>query len=189
MVRYKFNLKRTRFPSNGHPGRKSKLFPEMIHEIEHLARLGAINKDIAEFYRVDITTVENWFRDNPEIYNAKKRGGIMADVTVADSMFKNATGYDYIKTEETYNGEGKLINKREIFTHVTGDTTAQIFWLSNRQPEYWKHVNRIQHEHSGDIKHSHYHKIQDIPIDELSEGTQKMLFEVGMKQLKNGRNN
>jgi len=46
-------------------------------------------------------------------------------------------------------------------------------------------MNRIIHE--GEVKHSHYHKIQDIPVEELSEQTQKMLFELNMKQLTRGR--
>jgi hypothetical protein len=185
----RITLKRTRFPNNGHPGRKSDFVPEMIHEIEQLARLGASNEDIAEFYRISQSTVEVWFRNNPRLYEAKKRGSIQADMQVVDSLWKNANGYDYTKTEKVYNQKGICISVKQTTERVKGDTTAQIFWLTNRQPEYWRHQNRITHEHSGDIKHSHYHKLQDIPIEELSEDAQKMLFEVGMKQLSDGRGN
>jgi len=189
MKREKFNLKRTRFPSNGHPGRKSKFLPDMIYEVEMLARLGARNEDIAKFFRVNLTTVEDWLRNNPELYKAKKRGGMEADSKVADSLWKNAMGYDYIKVERVYDETGNCVGKKETTMHVKGDTTAQIFWLTNRQPDYWKHQNRIVHEHSGDIRHAHYHRLQDIPVEELSEEAQKMLFEINMKQLARGRRN
>lgn len=32
---------------------------------------------------------------------------------------------------------------------MTGNVTAQIFWLCNRRPDRWKNVNRV--EHSGEI--------------------------------------
>lgn len=185
----RYNLKRTKFPDNGHPGRKSKFLPDMLYEVEMLARLGARNEDIANFYRVNLTTVEGWLRDNPEFYEAKKRGGMEADSKVSDSLWKNATGYQYTKTEKVFDSEGNLSATKETLMDVRGDTTAQIFWLTNRQPDYWKHMNRIVHEHSGDVRHAHYHNIQDIPVEELSPQTQKMLFEVNMKQLARGRGN
>jgi len=180
-----YNLKRTRFSRNGHPGRKTKFLPDMLREVEHLARLGARNEDIADFYQVTLTTLEGWLRNNPEFYKAKKRGGIIADSAVVESMYKNATGYQYTKVEKVFNETEKCTAHKETNIDVKGDTIAQIFWLTNRQPNYWKHMNRIIHE--GEVKHSHYHKIQDIPVEELSEQTQKMLFELNMKQLTRGR--
>jgi len=189
MVRTSFNLKRTRFPDNGHPGRKSKFLPDMLWQVECLARLGATNDIIAKFFQVNPTTVEVWLRDNPEFYAARKRGGIEADSKAVNALWKNVTGYETTRTEEIYNEEGNLVGKKVITSEVRGDITAQIFWLTNRQPDYWRHMNRIQHEHSGDINHAHYHKIQDIPVDELSKEAQKMLFEINMKQLADGRGN
>jgi hypothetical protein len=128
-------------------------------------------------------------RDNPEFYAAKKRGGMAADIEVVNSTFKNATGYEYTKVEKTFDKNGRLISQKLTTDKVKGDITAQIFWLTNRQPDYWKHMNRIQLEHSGDVTHSHFHKLQDIPVEELSEEAQKMLFEINMKQLAGGRGN
>jgi hypothetical protein len=189
MVRMNFNLKRTRFPDNGHVGRKTKFLPDMLHEVECLSRLGATNEEIARFYQVDLGTIEVWLRNNPEFYEARKKGGIIADNKIATSLYRNAKGYEYTRVETTYDANGLATGSKRITADVRGDTTAQIFWLTNRQPDYWKHMNRIQHEHSGDVRHSHYHQMQDIPIEELSKETQKMLFEVNMKQLSDGRGN
>ena len=32
---------------------------------------------------------------------------------------------------------------------IAGNVTAQIFWLCNRRPDRWKHVNKV--EHSGGV--------------------------------------
>lgn len=33
--------------------------------------------------------------------------------------------------------DGVVVEEIMITKHIPGDTTAQIFWLKNRKPEYW----------------------------------------------------
>ena len=36
--------------------------------------------------------------------------------------------------------------------HIPGDTTAQIFWLKNRRPEYWGGGNAFISEQVNDVQ-------------------------------------
>lgn len=62
-----------------------------------------------------------------------------------NALFKRAVGYEYEEVrEETKNG---VIIKRIVTTkHIPGDTTAQIFWLKNRKPDYWGGGNEFSGE-------------------------------------------
>ncbi len=166
------------------PGPKREFSEEQIHMIECFAKLGATNNDFADFFGVAVQTIDLWARTRPAFYNAKLRGGIQFDAKIAAAAARRAMGYDYTKVEEKTDSRGKVT--RTVSTmHVPPDTGAFVFWLANRQPDKWQNINRMKHEHSGNINHDH-RKIEEIDITQLSERAQEFLFEAGMKQLGDG---
>lgn len=115
--------------------RKSLWKPEYVEQAKNLCLLGAIDEDIAKFFNVSLTTFQNWKRKNAEFRDAMKVGKMSADSRVAKSLFQRAIGFSQQEVDVRV-VKGQLV--QTVYTKkYVGDTTAQIFWLKNRQPELW----------------------------------------------------
>ena len=104
--------------------------------LEGWARDGLTDEQIANNMGISTATLYNWKLKYIEIVEALKRGKEVVDIQVENALLKRALGYEY--TEETIEigPTGKKI--KQIVKQVVPDTTAQIFWLKNRQPEKWR---------------------------------------------------
>ena len=128
------------------PGRPSRYQADFAAQSEKLCRLGATDKELAEFFAVDVATVHRWKLKHREFRDALKKGKEVADAEVADRLFKRATGYVHKDTKfATF--EGKITDREEYEKHYPPDTVACIFWLKNRRPDLWR--DRVGVEHSG----------------------------------------
>lgn len=118
-------------------GRPSKYQPQYAEQALKLCRLGATDKELADFFQVDEKTINNWKDDHPEFLQSLKDGKGMADAEVADKLFKRATGYEHkaVKISANPNGDEHLT---EYIERYPPDTTAAIFWLKNRRPDLWR---------------------------------------------------
>lgn len=114
-------------------GAPTKYKTEYNEQVEKLCRLGATDKEIADFFNVCEATVNNWKNAAPEFLESIKRGKIEADIAVADSLYKRARGYSY--TERTIEDgiETKVVHKEQA-----PDTTAIMAWLNNRRPQNYR---------------------------------------------------
>lgn len=124
---------------------------EGLLKIQGWARDGLIDKQIAHNIGITEQTLNVWKKKYPSLFDALKRGKEVVDRQVENALLKRAIGYEYeeVKTfiEES---DGKKKKKVEKTTkHVSGDVTAQIFWLKNRKPADWRDKRDI--EHSGSI--------------------------------------
>jgi hypothetical protein len=117
-------------------GRPTQFKPEYCEQVEKLCKLGATDKQLAEFFDVAVDTIYNWKHKHPEFVDAIKNGKTIADMQVSNSLFKKATGYTVEREKVVGKGETQKVVKVQI--DVEPDTTAAIFWLKNRQPEYWR---------------------------------------------------
>lgn len=118
------------------PGRPTKYKKEFCLQAEKLCRKGFIDTEIADFFEVHIDTIYEWKKVHPEFSDALKSGKRHSDAKVEDALYNRALGYEYEehKVEESEQGIKKTVTKKQL----AGDTTAQIFWLKNRQPEKWR---------------------------------------------------
>lgn len=117
-------------------GRPSKYKPEFDAQAEKLCRLGATDKDIAEFFGVTEATLNNWKLRHSSFFESLKRGKDEVDALVEQSLFKRATGYSHPDVHiSNYQG---TVTITPIVKHYPPDSTAMIFWLKNRQPERWR---------------------------------------------------
>lgn len=126
-------------------GRPSDFHPGMCDLVEKLCRLGATDEQIADFFGKSVSTINNWKNDHPEFLEAIKTGKIVADMQVANSLFKKATGYT-IQMQKTV-GRGADMKVMTLDVAIEPDTTAAIFWLKNRAPDRWRDKQEIQHTH------------------------------------------
>ena len=170
-------------------GPKRKFSDQDLWAIEHLAKLGATNIQIAQFFQVTVSTVEYWSKKYDDYRIAFKRGGLEADMLVVQGLYKRAVGYSYIEEEYTQierDGEKVPLSEmclvKRVKKTLAPDVKAAIKWLSVRQREQWTVVPESILNVKGNVNHLH-RKIQDIPIGELTPESQKMIFEISQKQL------
>ena len=122
-------------------GRPSKFDQTKCAQAEKLCKLGATNKELADFFEVNEDTIKEWAKVHPEFSAALKSGREMADATVGERLFQRAIGYSHPDVHlSNYQG---TVTKTDIVKHYAPDTTACIFWLKNRRPDLWR--DRVEH--------------------------------------------
>lgn len=123
-------------------GRPSKYKKELVGQVYDLAKLGATEAAIANFFKIGLSTFEDWKRKYEDFNNALKRGKEISDSEVQQSLRKRALGYEYteVKTEGVVTEGGKVVGKKVTRTvkQVAPDTAAAFIWLKNRQSKHWK---------------------------------------------------
>jgi hypothetical protein len=127
-------------------GRPTKYQPEYAEQALKLCRLGATDKELADFFLVDEKTINNWKDAHPEFFQSLKEGKAMADAEVADKLFKRATGYEHKAVKISASPDGRE-HVTEYMERYPPDTTAAIFWLKNRRPDAWR--DKVDHTHAN----------------------------------------
>jgi hypothetical protein len=127
-------------------GRPTSFKPEYIDQAAKLAKLGATDIEVADFFGVSEQTVNNWKNSQPGFLESLKAGKDEADHRVERSLYRRALGFEHdaVKIFCSKDGQVTTVPFREV---VAPDTTACIFWLKNRRAGEWR--DRIQQEHSG----------------------------------------
>lgn len=138
-------------------GRPTKFVPEYVEQAFKLALLGARDADIADFFNIDESTLNEWKKRHPDFYESLKRGKLVADAEVAEKLYRRALGYSH-EAVKIFIHEGQPITV-PYTQHYPPDTTACIFWLKNRQPNKWR--DKVEVEAEIDIR--------KIPWDEVRE--------------------
>ena len=130
-------------------GRPSSYKPEYAVQAGKLCKLGATDRELADFFEVAESTLNNWKLEFSEFSESLKRGKEESDERVEQSLYRRAVGYSF-DSEKIFNDKDEGIIRAETVEHVPPDVTACIFWLKNRRPDVWRDVSK--HEHSGSVK-------------------------------------
>jgi hypothetical protein len=128
-------------------GRTTDYKPEFVKQAEKLARLGATDMEVADFFEVSVRTIHRWKATHPEFCHSLKAGKEDADNRVERALFQRAVGYeqDAVKIFMPAGADKPVIAEyREV---IAPDTTACIFWLKNRRREEWR--DKQNHEVTG----------------------------------------
>lgn len=112
--------KRTRFRKARAVGRPSAYCAAYAELALNYCLLGATDAELGEFFGVSEQTVNAWKVKHPQFLESIKKGKCQADAAVARSLHDQA---------------------------LEGNTTAQIFWLKNRQPQKWR--DKIDYTHQN----------------------------------------
>ena len=113
---------------------------EKLTLITGWARKGLTDEQISKNMGIAYSTLREWKKKYPALQAALKKGKDVVDYEVEAALYKRAIGYN-VEEEKIYvqEIEGKTTKRKEIIKkHIPGDTTAQIFWLKNRDPEEWR---------------------------------------------------
>lgn len=87
--------------------------------VEGWARDGLTNEQIANNLGIGKTTFYRMIKDHSELLEHLKKGKEVVDYEVENALLKNA---------------------------LSGNITAQIFWLKNRKPKQWKDKVEVEDE-------------------------------------------
>ncbi|MFT8736579.1 MAG: helix-turn-helix domain-containing protein [Zymomonas mobilis] len=124
---------------------------EYITQAHSLAKLGATNRDLADFFDVSERTINRWVLKYPEFAQAVRVGKTAADNRVEASLYKRAVGYSYdCQKVVMVSGKPEVV---EFVEHLPPDITACSFWLRNRRPKQWneKQTSEITGQNGGPI--------------------------------------
>lgn len=129
-------------------GRPTSYKAKYVIQAQKLARLGATDIEIADFFSVHVATLYRWRNQEQELCEALKAGKEECDARVERSLYHRAMGFEHdaVKIFLNKSGEPVYAPFRE---KVPPDTTACIFWLKNRKPAEWR--DRQEHEHGGSV--------------------------------------
>lgn len=131
-------------------GRPSKYDPSYEKQVKKLCRLGATDKEIADFFEVTEQTINNWKLEYKEFFESIKKGKLLADANVADSLYHRAVGYDHPDTHfSSYEG---TVTATSTTKYYPPDTAAAIFWLKNRRKESWREGFDVNLNDGADLK-------------------------------------
>jgi hypothetical protein len=131
-------------------GRPTDYREEYNDQAEKLCKLGATDKELADFFEVDERTINNWKSEFPEFFQSIKKGKVLADAEVADRLYQRAMGFEHdseeIKVMYDKETNEQYIERVPIRKIYAPDTVAAIFWLKNRQKDKWRDKNVTEHE-------------------------------------------
>lgn len=117
-------------------GRPTKYQVRYAKEALKLCKLGALDRELCEFFEVSEPTLNLWKIEHPEFSKALKVGKAEPDERVKRSLYQRACGYSHPDVHIS-NFQG-AITVTPIIKHYPPDTTACIFWLKNRCKEEFR---------------------------------------------------
>ena len=110
----------------------NKYKPEYVEQVYKLCLLNAIDRELADFFEVNVDTIRNWSIRHPEFDAAKRLGKMKADAEVASKLFSRAIGCT-VKKQRVLNN-GAVV---DYFEELPPDTRAIEYWLQCRNRDKW----------------------------------------------------
>lgn len=152
------------------PTKYNKEYDELAYKY---CLLGATDSQLADFFEVTETTINNWKISHPSFFESIRAGKDYADIKVAKSLYDSCNGavVKKQKVEKIKNIDpktGKIFETVEVvdyFEQMPSDVNAIKFWLTNRQKNRWK--NRQATDITTDGKPI----VEEIDYDKLSTKT------------------
>lgn len=126
-------------------GRPTKYRAIYAKQAKQLAKLGATDRELAQFFEVSEVTLNAWKIQYPKFLKSLKLGKEAADGRVEQSLYHRAMGYSHPEVHVS-NFQGQ-ITLTPLVKHYPPDPTACIFWLKNRKPKEWR--DKIDHAVTG----------------------------------------
>lgn len=154
-------------------GRPTKWKEEFIDKVYKLALLGATDAEMADILSVSESIFNEWKKTKEGFLESIKKGKTEADANVTERLYKRAVGYKYTekRTEKDEKGTTKTTVTEKT---LAPDTTAQIFWLKNRQPKKWRDTKNIDHTTGGETLYQPiWGKIEPVLNDKENNGIEE----------------
>lgn len=125
----------------GKGGRPTKYKAAYADQARKLCLLGLTDTEMAKFFKVAESTISKWKLVHKEFSEALKEGKEKADADVGQKLYERALGYSHAE-EKIFLHEGKPVHVKTT-KHYPPDPTSMIFWLKNRNPDYWRDTLKV----------------------------------------------
>ena len=113
---------------------------------------GVTINELATKMQIDRSYLTKLRHQYPKLEEAISTEREIVDHEIENAMHKSAIGYMVTEKRTTVivDENGKKTQKIETYDkHVPGNSVAQIFWLKNRKPNYWR--DKQETELSGGV--------------------------------------
>lgn len=144
-------------------GRPTEYKEEYNLQAEKLCKLGATDKELADFFEVVESTINEWKLKHAGFSESIKKGKTLADAEIAESLYHRAKGYSHPDVDIKVI-EGKIV-MTDLTKHYPPDTIAGIFWLKNRQKDKWRDKQEMDVRTPEGITVKYVRQIGNEPID------------------------
>lgn len=146
--------------AEGH-GRPTKYKLEYDDQAYKLCLLGATDKEIADFFEVSESTINEWKLEFESFSESIREGKELSDMKVVSSLLDSCHDR-LIKTQQAfkvknvyYDESGKRIESEkveivDIMQGVPANDRSIQFWLKNRHPDKWRDKQEIDHTTKGE---------------------------------------
>jgi hypothetical protein len=148
--------------------RPTKYRAEFAEQARKLCLLGATDADLADFFEVPESTINNWKKAHKEFLESIKKGKILADAEVATRLYERALGYTHPE-EKVFQNNGEIIT-HQTMKHYPPDTTAAAIWLNNRKPDRWRNKPEADTGNDAPQPVQVVFKVQDASSPERDRG-------------------
>lgn len=137
-------------PKRG-PGYPSPYRAAFAVQAAKLVQLGATDADLADFFEVNIRSLQRWRTRYPEFGAALKQAKNEHDAArVERAAYHRAVGYTF-ESEKVFQYKGEIV-RAGVTEHVPPDPGMLQFWLINRNPDAWRHRSEITGANGGPIQ-------------------------------------
>ena len=125
----------------------------MATVIENAFGMGWMKKDVAVLLGINTATLTEHIKGSEILGKAYMDGRDMATKAVVAQTFRTAMGgYTYQEITERTLPSG-LKEKTVVTKTAPPNWRMQIFWLTNRDPEHWKHIRHLKAEETKTHKY------------------------------------
>jgi len=129
----------------------SYLFRERVlpnlPRIQELIVQGVPDYRIAEQLGIAYRTWKDWKQKYPEMKEIYSLANQKLVADVQNALYKKAMGFTVVEKTVEKGRDGEIVKEVEIEKTYPPDTTAAIFFLTNRDPDRWKHRNALTSLH------------------------------------------
>jgi hypothetical protein len=175
------DIERLRIANHSNLIRTKTKYEEWMREAAcNYYALGATMEQIASYLNVERKTFYNWMDVMPEWKEAILEAREKADLEVVHSTRANAIGF-YKEETQVFIYRGQIIEK-QVKKYYPPNPVTQKFWLINRQRANWTDTSEVKHSGVLGLR-----KVEDIPLNELNQEEQDIIFSVNLKQLEEGK--
>lgn len=122
-------------------GAPTKYRSQFCKPARALCERGATDPELANYFGVSLSAINDWKLKHKEFSNATKGGKEKADNEVEKSLYLRALGYSHPDVHiSAYEGD---ITTTDITKHYPPSELACIFWLKNRKPKEWRDKQEV----------------------------------------------
>ena len=150
-------LKAVDYPNDQRTKYVQDVHDEQVHK---LCLLGAIDKELCDFFDIAESTLNLWKKDHKSFGDALRAGKLLADANVAESLYKRATGLA-LPEDVILSDKGEHTDTVRRLKHFPPDTAAAIFWLKNRDRARWRDKQEV--EATGDLADAFRKMAEGLP--------------------------